>query len=79
MFQAQIVFELDKVSVLSRILSAAAFCAEAEQEEEVVEEEEGLFKAKAMNEVDAGRDRATPAYVENEDLKEEQEVQAKDS
>ena len=42
-------------------------------------EEEGLFKAKAMNEVDAGRDRATPAYVENEDLKEEQEVQAKDS
>jgi hypothetical protein len=23
------------------------------------EEEEGLFKAKAMNEVDAGRDRAT--------------------
>lgn len=28
------------------------------------EEEEGLFKAIALNEVDAGRDRATPALVD---------------
>jgi hypothetical protein len=27
------------------------------------EEEEGVFKAKAMNEVDAGHARATPASV----------------
>jgi hypothetical protein len=30
-------------------------------------EEEGLFKAKAMNGVDAGCDRATPAWVRHDD------------
>ena len=33
----------------------------------VEEEEEGVFKAKAMNEVDAGRDRATPASVRHDE------------
>jgi len=33
------------------------------------EEEEGLFKAKAMNEVDPGHDRATPALVRRKALR----------
>jgi hypothetical protein len=36
-------------------------CRAAGGEEEG--KEEGLFKAKAMNEVDAGRDRATPESI----------------
>jgi hypothetical protein len=73
LFQAQIVFELDKVSVLSRILSAAAFGAEAEQEEEVVVVEEGLCKAKAMNEVDAGRDQEQEEQEETEEMEAQEE------
>ena len=38
-----------------------------EEGEEEEEEEEGVFKAKAMNEMDAGRDRASPASVRHDD------------
>ncbi len=33
------------------------------EEEEEEEDEEGLFKAKAMSEVDAGRDRTTDNVI----------------
>jgi hypothetical protein len=38
------------------------------------EDEKGVFKAKAINEVDAGRDRASPEEVRYDDDDEEEEV-----
>ena len=73
MLQARIVFELDRGSVLSRILSAAAFGAEAEQEQE-----EGLFEAKAMNEVDAGRDQEQEEQDETQETEEQEEMEEQD-